>query len=243
MDSHYLERVIERRVELLQRMREAARDAHRSVTDVQLVAVSKTVSTSELLAAVAAGYRHFAENRPQMLNEKLTNLAAYPELPQLRFDLIGNLQTNKINAVLSKVQLIHSISSVHLAEAVSKRAQKHAHMSSPQDILLEVNISGEATKSGFEPHELRASMDTLCTLPGIRMRGLMTMAPRGSASAAAKTFEGLRLLRDELVVAYPHLDLYELSCGMSEDFEVAIREGSTMIRLGRVVFDPAFALK
>ena len=105
-----------------------------------------------------------------------------------------------------------------------------------------MNISGEATKSGFTADEVRSALDDLRVLTGIRIRGLMTMAPQGDARRARATFEGLRALRDELASRAPELDLRELSCGMSEDFEEAVAAGSTILRLGRVVFDPSFAL-
>ena len=176
----------------------------------------------------------------------VTQLLFIPGLPALRFDMIGNLQKNKINAVLGRAALIHSVSSLHLARAIAERAARRIDEGasvSPQDVLLEVNISGEASKSGFAPDELRSAMDELQGLRGIRLRGLMTMAPRGDKDRARRTFSGLRALRDELEGAYPSLDLSELSCGMSEDFEAALEEGSTLIRLGRVVFDPAFELE
>ncbi|MBE6470003.1 MAG: YggS family pyridoxal phosphate-dependent enzyme [Coriobacteriaceae bacterium] len=237
-----------RREEILARIEAAAERAGRSSEDIRLVAVSKTVGEEELFAAIRAGYRSFAENRPQMLNAKLAALAEHPELPPVDFDLIGNLQKNKINAVIGRVGLIHSISSSHLAQAVSSRVLKRQGegtppLSGPQDVLIEVNVSGEATKSGFSPEGLRADLDGLRALPGIRIRGLMTMAPRGDRAAARRTFEGLGALRDELADRAPELDLSELSCGMSEDFEEAVAAGSTIVRLGRVVFDPSFALR
>ena len=106
-------------------------------------------------------------------------------------------------------------------------------------MLIEVNVSGEETKGGFSPDELRRSMDGLQNLCGIRIEGLMTMAPRGDKSRARECFAGLRELRDELRVS-SGLELRELSCGMSEDYEIALEEGSTIVRLGRVVFDPSF---
>lgn len=114
-------------------------------------------------------------------------------------------------------------------------------MSGPQPVLLEVNVSGERTKGGFSPTEVMRSLDELLGLPGIRIEGLMTMAPRGDKGRARACFEGLRELRDELSRG-SGLPLRELSCGMSEDFEEALGEGSTIVRLGRVVFDPSFAL-
>lgn len=252
MDKSYADEVARRRQAILERIEQAAERAGRDPADVRLVAVSKTVGVDEVIAAIHAGCRCFGENRPQELGRKLAGLAEHDDLPTVRFDMIGNLQKNKINAVLGRVGLIHSISSAHLAEAVSSRVLKYAGeekadaaMKAPfvQDVLLEVNVSGEESKSGFSPDELRRAMPDLVELSGIRIRGLMTMAPRGDAEAARRTFSGLRELRDELAAAYPAQDLGELSCGMSEDFPIAVEEGSTVVRLGRVVFDPAFELE
>lgn len=244
MDT-YEDMVAERRVQICARMDDALSRAGRSSDDVTLVAVSKTVGTDEVVAAIRTGYRVFGENRPQELVRKMGELADRTGLPQVRFDMIGNLQTNKINAVLGRAVLIHSIGSAHLAEAVSTRAARRietGELQSAVDVLLEVNVSGEETKSGFAPDEVRASMEHLMELSGIRIRGLMTMAPRGDKGAARATFSGLRELRDELSSVYG-IELPELSCGMSEDFDIALEEGSTIVRLGRVVFDPAFALQ
>ena len=244
MDT-YEDMVAERRVQICARMDDALSRSGRSSDDVTLVAVSKTVGTDEVVAAIRAGYRVFGENRPQELVRKMGELGDRTGLPQVRFDMIGNLQTNKINAVLGRAVLIHSIGSAHLAEAVSTRAARRietGELQSAVDVLLEVNVSGEETKSGFAPDEVRASMEHLMELSGIRIRGLMTMAPRADKGAARATFSGLRELRDELSSEYG-IELPELSCGMSEDFDIALEEGSTIVRLGRVVFDPAFALQ
>lgn len=246
VDAAYREMIAERRTWILDRMGEALAKSGRTVSDAMLVAVSKTVGVDEACAAVDAGYRVFGENRPQELVRKLEGLSAAGVSPEpLRFDMIGNLQTNKINAVLGRAHLIHSIGSFHLAEAVSTRAARRieaGEMYAPQPVLIEVNVSGEASKSGFSPDELRAAMDNLQGLCGINIEGLMTMAPRGDKSVARACFSGLRVLRDELS-ASSGLALRELSCGMSEDFPEALEEGSTIVRLGRVVFDPAFAVR
>ncbi len=242
----YLELVRNRREEILERFYAALDRAGRPHDAARLIAVSKTVGVDETVAAIAAGYRHFAENRPQELGRKLAGLKAHPELPHVRFDMIGNLQTNKINAVLGAATLIHSVSSYHLAQAISSRAVRKieaGELSVPQDVLIEVNVSGEASKSGFGPEELKRQLDEIAQLDGISVKGLMTMAPRGDKDIARRTFAGLRGLRDELAAAHPELDLSELSCGMSEDFEVALEEGSTLVRLGRVVFSPEFEVK
>ena len=199
--DNYLDLMRARREQILERFYAALDRAGRSHDAARLIAVSKTVGVDETVAAIQAGYRHFAENRPQELVRKLTGLAEHPELPEVRFDMIGNLQTNKINAVLGSAELIHSVSSLHLAQAISSRAVRKIE------------------------------------------EGLMTMAPRGNKDVARRTFAGLRELRDELEAAHPDLNLPELSCGMSEDFEPALEEGSTLVRLGRVVFSPEFAVK
>lgn len=242
MTEGYAEQIKERRQEILERMDAAVRASGRTLDDVELVAVSKTVGLPELLCAIDAGYRTFGENRPQELNRKLEGLSLVQDVPQVRFDMIGNLQTNKINAVLGRVDLIHSIGSLHLAEAVSSRAARRleaGELTTSQRVLLEVNVSGEETKGGFSPQELRETMDKLQNLYGIEICGLMTMAPRGNIEVARACFSDLRELRDELA-ASSGLALPELSCGMSEDFEAALAEGSTLVRLGRVVFNPAF---
>lgn len=244
--SDYLDQIRRRREEILSRVDAALARSGRPSGAAQLLAVSKTVGVEEVLDAIAAGYRAFGENRPQELIRKLEGLAAVDGLDPVRFDMIGNLQKNKINSVLGRAELIHSVSSLHLAQAISERALRRADELAgrvPQRVLIEVNVSGEASKSGFSPEELRQAMGELQALRGIRLCGLMTMAPRGDKVVAHRTFAGLRDLRDELAAAYPSLDLSELSCGMSEDFEAALEEGSTLIRLGRVVFDPAFELK
>ena len=245
MDEAYRAGIARRREEILARMDAALARSGRGRDAAELVAVSKTVGVEEVLAAIDAGFRTFGENRPQELVRKLDGLGRVPGLPPCRFDMIGNLQKNKINAVLGRAALIHSIGSLHLAEAVSTRAVRRIEVgeaAAPQPVLLEVNVSGEETKSGFSPEELRRCFEQLMGLSGIRVEGLMTMAPRGDKAVARATFSGLRELRDELESACgSHLP--ELSCGMSEDFEEALEEGSTIVRLGRVVFDPAFAVE
>ena len=227
--DNYLDLMRARREQILERFYAALDRAGRPHDAARLIAVSKTVGVDETVAAIQAGYRHFAENRPQELVRKLTGLAEHPELPEVRFDMIGNLQTNKINAVLGSAELIHSVGSLHLAQAISSRAVRKieaGELTGLQRVLIEVNVSGE-----------------LAELEGICVQGLMAMAPRGNKDVARRTFAGLRELRDELEVAHPDLNLPELSCGMSEDFESALEEGSTLVRLGRVVFSPEFAVK
>lgn len=242
MEEDYGAFIEDRRAEILQRVDASLAVSGRTRDEVELVAVSKTVGLMQVLAAIDAGYRVFGENRPQELHRKLEGLELVQETRPVRFDMIGNLQTNKINAVLGRVELIHSIGTMYLAEAVSSRVLRRldaGELVAPQRVLIEVNVSGEETKGGFSPDELRRSMDGLQNLCGIRIEGLMTMAPRGDKSRTRACFAGLRELRDELRVS-SGLELRELSCGMSEDYEIALEEGSTIVRLGRVVFDPSF---
>ncbi len=200
--DEYTEFLRARRAEIIARMDAALRRSGRGWEGITLVAVSKTVDVDSVRDAIRCGYRVFGENRPQELARKTGALAESGELAGVCFDMIGNLQTNKVNAVLD-----------------------------------------ESTKAGYAPGELRRELDEVMELSGIRVRGLMTMAPRGDEDVARRTFAGLRALADELAGSYPPGTFQELSCGMSEDFEVALEEGSTLIRLGRGVFDPAFALQ
>lgn len=229
----YAQFLCQRRQEILDRIAQACQNAGRDPYEVELLAVSKTVDAQAVELAWQAGYRHFGENRPQELRRKRTDLASRPQLEGLSFDMIGNLQTNKINMVVGDVRLIHSISSLHLAEAVSKRASARELTA---QVLLEVNVSGEESKSGFSCSEAQAALESLLDLPGLALKGLMTMAPKGDLARARSSFAGLRELRDRLELQ-GGIKLPVLSCGMSDDYELAIEEGSTLIRLGRTVFD------
>lgn len=237
-DESYAAFLVKRREEILQRIAKAAARAGRNPAEVELLAVSKTIDVPQVDLAWRAGYRAFGENRPQELVRKLDGISAYPEMAGVRFDMIGHLQTNKVREVVGNVTLIHSVSSLHLAEAISKRGVGHNLTS---DVLLEVNVSGEESKSGFSPDEVRASFGDILALPALRVHGLMTMAPAHDMDVARRTFSGLRELRDELA-ARVGLELPVLSCGMSDDFPIAVEEGSTIVRLGRTVFDPRYVL-
>lgn len=224
----------ERREELLDRIADAASRSGCTSEDVTLMAVSKTVDASKMIQAYEVGYHTFGENRPQELVRKWE---ASQNLDDIRIDMIGNLQRNKINKVIDKAGLIHSVSSGHLAEAISMRA---ASRDVTAHCLLEVNVSGEETKSGMAPNQAKRVAEQVMELPNMKLEGLMTMAPAYDASAARGSFNGLRELCEELRCS-TGLPLPVLSCGMSGDFEIAVEEGSTLVRLGRVVFDPSFA--
>lgn len=242
-DEAYCAGLRARREQILARVERAARQAGRDPAQITLMAVSKTVDVPAVAAARAAGYTCFGENRPQELQRKVEALKDDPAFADVAFHMIGNLQTNKINHVLACAPaLVHSIASPELARAVSQRAAARAMV---QPVLLEVNVSGEQSKSGMSAEEVRACYDELVALDGIEVRGLMTMAPQGEPERARETFAGLRALRDELRAEHAGqggADPSELSMGMSEDFEEAIAQGATIIRLGRVAFDLAFPL-
>ncbi len=236
LDEDYVAFASQRRAQILAHVERACERAGRSVDEVSLFAVSKTVDVPQVVAAMRAGYTNFAENRPQELTRKLEGFAAAGiEAP--RFDMIGNLQKNKINQVLGRASRIQSISSIELARAVSVRAQRAGLRVSA---LLECNVSGEASKGGFSPDGLRSCAEELAGLEGLSLEGLMCMAPAHDPLAARKTFSDARELLGELR-GRTGLALGEFSCGMSDDFEIAVEEGSTLVRLGRIVFSPEYA--
>ncbi len=227
----------QRRGELLERIEDAARRVGRDPSEVGLIAVSKTVGDVEVEQAYRVGYRVFGENRPQELKRKVSAVRSNPAMNDATFHMIGNLQKNKINQVLGNATLVHSVSSAHLAQAISQRSLARDAVT---PCLLEVNVSGEASKSGLSPKEVDETLDLVMQLEGISLQGLMTMAPAGDLDAARACFFGLRELRDRLRERCG-MPLAVLSCGMSGDFEVAVEEGSTLVRLGRIVFDPSYA--
>lgn len=244
MNLNYQAQLAHQREVLVSRMREALARSGRCEQDARIIAVSKTVEPSVVDLAYEAGYRIFAENRPQELLRKTAEITS----TDVRFDLIGTLQTNKINMVLGKATLIHSVDSCKLARAIDQRAAREGLI---QPILLEVNTSGEDSKMGMSREQVIHDFEDILSLEHLEIHGMMTMAAQGDIAAAQKSFESLRLLRDYLHDRYAtnariqstsfvgsESFLRELSMGMSEDFEVALMEGATLLRLGRIVFDP-----
>ena len=212
--------IAERVAHVRQRVERAAERAGRSPADITIVAVSKSVSPQAIEEAVAAGIAHVGENRVQEAAAKIPGLRGLP----VTWHLVGHLQTNKAKTALELFDIIHSVDSLHLAEALSHRSQR------PLPVLLEVNVAGEAAKFGFPPGEMAAAAQAVARLPRLDLRGLMTVAPLASDPEAARpVFRELRRLRDALGLA-------ELSMGMSDDFEVAIEEGATLVRIGRAIF-------
>ena len=214
--------------EIRRRMADAAQRAGRDPASVRLVAVSKTYPAEAVAAAATTGQRVFGESRVQESRDKIP---ACP--PGLEWHFIGHLQKNKVRQALPLFPFFHSIDSTALAGAIDRIAGETGVKAQG---LLEVNVSGEETKYGFTPEELRAQFPTLSKLLHLRIRGLMTMAPYSDNPEDARpVFRTLRELRDELQSTYQH-PLPELSMGMSGDFEPAIEEGATLVRVGSSIF-------
>ena len=196
--------------------------AGRHRADVTLIAVSKTYPALMIAAAYAAGVRDFGENRVQEALPKIESLRAAGVTP--RWHLIGHLQTNKIRAAIEGFDILHSIDSERLARAISERSER------PVSVLIEVNIAGEASKYGVAPEDVQKLAQSIGRLANINLRGLMTVAPRVDNSEDVRpVFRRLREMRDAI-------GLTELSMGMTDDFEVAVEEGSTLVRVGRALF-------
>jgi len=219
------------------RIAAAAQRAGRAPAEVTLVAVSKTVSPEVAARMVAAGQQVLGENRVDRLLEKQA------AIPDAQIHLIGTLQTNKARLVVGKTPLIHSVDSRHLLEKIQARA---AALDLVQPVLLEVNVSGEESKHGLTPADTRALVSAVASgqlhSPNILINGLMTMAPLDSPEAVRWVFRELRVLRDDLRESLQQapqrelIPLHELSMGMSNDFEVAIEEGATLVRVGTALF-------
>lgn len=214
--------------EIHDRIAQAANRCGRDPHTVRLVAVSKTHPAEAVAAAAAAGQHLFGESRVQEARDKI------PSCPkELEWHFIGHLQKNKVRQALPLFSFFHSIDSTELARAMDRIAGETARK---VDGLLEVNISGEQTKHGFSPAALREELAGLAALPNLRLRGLMTMAPYSDNPEDARpVFCALRELRDELQQKHNHA-LPELSMGMSGDFEPAIEEGATLVRVGSSIF-------
>lgn len=226
-------RIDENLREVLGRIAEAARRSGRSADAVKLVAVTKYVDTDRALQLVAAGCHDLGEARPQELWRKAQTLTGEP----IDWHLIGHLQRNKIARTLPLVRFVHSADSLRLIEAIDAEAARSDL--APITLLLEVNISGDATKHGFRPHEIEPLGEPLARLDHISVVGLMCMAGReGDLDDARRAFEALRLIRDRLHSAWPgRFQLKELSMGMSGDFEIAVEQGATLVRIGSLLFE------
>jgi len=220
--------IAERYEWICKQVAEAADHVGRDACDITVVAVTKNVGVPEIRQALAAGILDLGENKVQ---EFLGKQAMFPEA---RWHFIGTLQTNKVKHVVGKAHLIHSVDSLRLLETIDSRA---AAVGVRQPVLLQVNISGESAKHGFEPCDLADVLLEADNMDGADVKGLMTMAPFGAPEDQRWVFQGLREVRDNLCVISPNgVELEELSMGMTNDYLVAVEEGSTIVRIGRAIF-------
>lgn len=226
MEPHFLtkEMLVENLQSVKARIEQAALSVGRSPSEITVVGAAKTVPIETLNAAITLGIDHLGENYVQEAARKKQELARLGTNPT--WHMIGHLQTNKAKDAVALFDVIETVDSVRLAEAIARRAVK------PIPIMLEINVGQEASKFGFAPQEVAAAYNQLKGLPELSVIGLMTIAPEvANPEEVRPIFRQLRQLRDELA-------LKELSMGMTNDFEVAIQEGATSVRIGRALFGP-----
>lgn len=224
--------VVERLAKVQERMAGAARRAGRDPAAIILVAVSKTVPPERIKEGVAAGLTVLGENRVQEAQEKIRALGRLA-----RWHLVGHLQTNKAKLAVQLFDLIHSLDSLRLARELDKHA---GALGKRMPCLVEVNQGGELTKSGLSEGDLAAFLREAAPLPNIEILGLMSIPPfMENPEDVRPYFRQLRALRDQAAAAaIPGIRMEHLSMGMSHDFEVAIEEGATMVRIGTAIFGP-----
>ncbi len=216
--------------EVLKNIQTACEKSGRSVSDVTLIAVSKTKPASSIEELYGEGHRHFGENKVQELLQK------EEQLPKdINWHLIGHLQTNKVKYIVDKVSMIHSVDSLKLAEVISKEAVKRA---TGVDVLIEVNVAGEESKFGVQPQEALSLIEKVSVLPNIHVCGLMTIAPFVTKPEENRwVFRTLKQLSVD--IAKKNIDnagMVALSMGMTNDYAVAIEEGATHVRIGTAIF-------
>jgi len=216
--------------EIKQRLRKAALDADRDPAEVRLVAVTKTVAPERVQEAAAAGHTLFGENYVQEAQRKVAALG-----PGVRWHFIGHLQSNKAKAAVEIFDLIHSVDRVRLAKGLEQAAARREKV---QKILLQVNLAGEASKSGTAPEAARDLLSQISQMPHLEVVGLMTMPPWFDDPERVRPyFRALRELRDRLRdLKLVDGELPELSMGMTGDFEAAVAEGATLVRIGTAIF-------
>jgi pyridoxal phosphate enzyme (YggS family) len=215
-----------------ERISVAIKKSGRSPEDITLVAVTKNINLDAINIALATGIKNIGENRVQELISKYDKIERSNEV---NWHLIGHLQCNKVKYIIDKVKLIHSVDSLKLADEINYRAQKSNII---MDILLEMNVSGEQSKFGFEINKCVSKISEIAKLPNIKVRGLMTIAPFSNESE--KTREVFRELNEKFIdIKQKNIDnvtMDYLSMGMSNDFEIAIEEGANIVRIGSAIF-------
>ncbi len=215
-----------------QRIAEAAQRSGRSDSDVTLVAITKYIDAEITRLLFLSGGKILGESRPQELWHKAEQLSDLP----ITWHLVGHLQRNKVQRTLRYAQMIHSVDSERLATALNSAASQRGQ---PLDVLLEINVSGESAKHGFSAQSLAEAFDLLCQHDHLRIRGLMCMAAMDADDETTRReFAELRQLRDQLAPRARYPDQFsELSMGMSGDYEIAIEEGATIVRIGSALYE------
>lgn len=213
-----------------QNIKEACKRANRTPEEVTLIAVSKTKPLSDIEEAIACGMREFGENKVQELMDKIPRVST-----TVHWHLIGHLQTNKVKYIVDQGLLIHSVDSVKLAREIQKEAEKKQVEC---DILLEVNVAGEESKFGFSPEEVLDAVQEIAAMPRVHIQGLMTIAPFVENPEDNRSiFASLhKLLLDIKTRNIDNVNMSVLSMGMTNDYQVAIEEGATMVRVGTAIF-------
>ena len=211
-------------------IKKAAQRAGRNPDDILLIGVTKTKPVEMMQEAIDEGITDIGENRVQEIMEKYEHIKGDP-----KWHLIGHLQTNKVKYIIDKVDLIHSVESISLAEEINKRAEKIGKV---QKVLLEVNVSGEESKFGISPENIMEFCEKIAGFKNIRVSGLMTVAPfTEDEKILRKVFSDLRKISLDISTKfYDTIYMEELSMGMTNDYEIAIEEGATMVRVGTGIF-------
>lgn len=230
--SSTVQRIAENVARVRDAIERAAQRSQRRADEIRLIAVSKYVDTDVIEALLEAGCYDLGESRPQHLWNKAEQLVERP----VHWHMIGHLQRNKARRTLPWIDLLHAGDSLRLLETIN---QLSIESNRTCRVLVEVNVSGDETKHGFRPEQVPEVLDQAVRWPGLQICGLMAMARWGSEPEEARyDFVALRQLRDRLVAAAPdQVRLDHLSMGMSSDFEVAIEEGATMVRVGSTLFE------
>lgn len=223
--------VISEKLEIIRKnIEEAAVKSGRALKDVTLIAVTKSASNEKILQAKEAGLATFGENKVQEAEAKIQALG-----PGLEWHMIGHLQSNKVKTAVSLFNLIQSVDSVRLAKTINDEAEAAQKV---MNVLLEVNASGEQQKYGFAPEEIYTALDQMREFKSIKILGVMGMAPNspdeGARRAAFKKLKSIYSVCKS--VKQPNLEVKILSMGMSDDYKIAVEEGSNMVRIGRALF-------
>ena len=214
---------------VLKRLKSAAEKSGRDISEITLLAATKTVDADTINYAIEKGITHIGENRVQELISK------HGLLRPAHSHFIGHLQTNKVKDIIDKVEMIESVDSIRLANEISKQAQKRGIV---MDVLLEINIGGEESKSGFAPEDAEKAVSEVAKLDGIRVKGLMTIPPATDLPEESRKYfrEMYKLFIDIRGKNIDNSSMSVLSMGMSNDFDIAVEEGANLVRVGTSLF-------